>query len=75
MTDEEFIHSIKEAIHNADMAARPYIVVCNPVNKSQLNEAVGDMCIIKATNIIEQNKCYFITRAEWERLVEDDSSL
>ena len=68
MTDEEFLHSVKEAIHKADMAARPYIVICNPVNKSQLNEAIGNMCIIKPMNIIEQNKCCVITRAEWEEV-------
>ncbi len=73
MTDKEFIYAIQETLFKADMiaaTARPYIIICNPINKSQLVEVVGDKCIVKAMDIIEQNKYCIVTRAEWEGLVE-----
>ena len=66
---EMTIEEIKQALHKADLALRPYIVYVNPSDAKAIKEALPEIektIVIQETDAIESGKAIAIDREKLE---------
>lgn len=67
------IGEIKQALHKADLALRPWIVFASPSDAKAIREAlprIEEEVVIQETEAIESGKAIAIEREKLERLTD-----
>ena len=67
--DSISLSELKQAVHKADILARPNVIICNPKDEEKLKNALDDMNVflIRPYEAVEQGKTYVINRYKLER--------
>lgn len=62
---------IKKALEDLDKMMRPYAVFVHPSRVKELEEAVGDIVVIKPAPV-PIDTAYAFSREEWEKIEKGD---